>query len=236
MIKKHILFAIVSSIFILSCSSTVQPPAYYKYEAQIIGDPSKTALFVNLDTINIEYINNVSALARKEYSDSFYLSAANQIAFSKMSSMFRLSDINLGESRNLIRYSVLQNDTLSKDSASEAIKEIAKEGQADYVVVPYACQIKYSAIQPQSWRNNAGSYEQPIDYSAATEFHIQIWSSGGELLYEKKGISKNGRPMFYNSFNKHRQKIMKDVVSYANKLYSPPMIRSLDDAIKHAVN
>ena len=239
--KKHFItaVAVITTFLIVSCTAPKQLPAYHKYDQQPLGGQSKTALFVKLNSINIRYINNVLPVSNTEFNDSFYLDAANELAFFRISNLYNISDnqivsLNTKEHTNKtkIQFSIIENDTLLKDSACEIIKEIAQKNNADYVIIPYSCEIKYSALQPESWRNYSGSYEQPVTYTASANFHLQIWNKKGELLFEKKGSGKNGRPMFYNTFK--RKKPDENIVSYAKKLYAPPMVRALNEAIQYA--
>lgn len=222
---------------IFSCTAPKQLPAYSRIGQQPLGDPSKTALFIQLDSIKTTYINNISPVSYTELSDSFFLETANELALCRTSSIFKFKknqELNSGKisNRKTLHFSILEKDTILKDSVCKEVKEIASINDVDYIIIPYSCEIKYSKLQPESWRNYSGSYERPVTYTATASFHLQIWSKEGKLLFEKIGYGKNRRPMFYDIFK--RKKPDEDIVSYAKKLYAPPMIRALNEAVKYA--
>jgi len=216
----------------------------------MINDPgntlrsfSKTALCLPVDTLHVHYADNTKALPDTLFNDSFFMEAANGLLAFEVSKNFAIRQWapTDADSLGLFRhggFSVLTKDTGSIQAMSHYVAVLAKKYNADLVVVPYACTIRHFTVRPAGWRSDkygtSPGYERPISYTAKTEFHVQIWDKAGMLLYERIGTSNTGRPVFY-SFLKREKHPDKDIVKYAKRFYAPPLVKSLYNSIKAAM-
>ena len=201
-----------------------------------------SVLYIPLDTVTSDYINNSAPKPQVEFSDSFYQEAANDLARFELSQVFKIigprSDSNTTpESSALRKYSRVLEDTGSLEQQRELIVALAEKNKADLIAIPYTCTIKYSAIQQQGWRDGkySGSYERPISYTATAEFHVQLWNKKGELVYERVGIGNTGRPIMYSVFKKRKMPEPDKISSYAKKIFAPPLVRALNESIRKSL-
>lgn len=229
----------VCAVFVLSSSSA--KTLHYVAESNIWNDTSLTILYLPLKSIKSEYIDNTSLKPEVEYSDSFYTEAANALVLFELSRIFKVTDQHPDSTGNkkvpqIEEYwSNLVKSETSKDTISELIAGIAKEFNSDLVAVPYSCSIKHSAVRQKGWRGGKyeGSYVRPVTYSANAQFHVQIWSKDGKLLYEKIGLGATGRPIFYSMFKKRTPDASSP--TFARKLFAPPLAKALKEAIRKSL-
>jgi hypothetical protein len=219
---------------------------------------SKNALCLSIDTLHVTYMDNTKAIADTLFNDSFFIEAANGLLLYEVSKNFgirqwtpqdSLLDSSSGAAQDkspdadslaVFRrggFSKLAGDTASLFQIASRIRELAIKYNADLVVIPYACMIKHITVRPTGWRNDkytGPGYDRPISYTAKTDFHVQIWDKNGTLLYERIGKSDTGRPILY-SFLKKEKHPDKDIVKYAKRFYAPPLVKSLYNSIKIAM-
>jgi hypothetical protein len=223
-------------------------------QASLVNDPgdqlsvlSKSALCIPIDTLHVSYFDNTKAIPDSLFNDSFFIEAANGLLSYEVSKRFnimhwtpRAASQDAPDSLDVFRhcgFSRLTHDTASLALIAGRVRGLSKKYNADLVIVPYACMIKHITVRPAGWRNDefAGpGYDRPISYTAKTEFHVQIWDKNGALLYERIGRSDTGRPVFY-SFLKKEKHPDKDIVKYAKRFYAPPLVKSLYNSIKAAM-
>ncbi len=202
----------------------------------------KTALCIPINYLHVSYVDNTKSIPDTLFNDSFFIEAANGLFAYEVSQNFKIVPFSPADSDSISSiknsgYSRLNSDTSSFSHMTEFVKSIAKKHKTDLVVVPYSCIIKHITVRPTGWRNDKFSgpgYEKPISYTAKTEFHVQIWDKTGALLYERIGKSDTGRPVFY-SFLKKEKNPDKDIVKYAKRFYAPPLVKSLYNSIKIAL-
>jgi hypothetical protein len=239
---------IAAAIALTGCTAT---------SATFVNDPdnqlsirSKTALYLPVDTLHVTYIDNTKSIPDILFNDSFFIEAANGLLMYEVSKNFAIRQWAAqdapkdapkdADSLTVFRhggFSRLTHDTTSLGLIAGRVRGLARKYNADLLVVPYACAIKNITVRPAGWRNDkyAGpGYERPISYTAKTEFHVQIWDRNGTLLYERIGKSDTGRPVFY-SFLKKEKNPDKDIVKYAKRFYAPPLVKSLYNSIKSAM-
>jgi len=203
---------------------------------------SQTVLCLPLDTLHVTYADNTKSIPDTLFNDSFFIEAANGLLLYEASQDFNLAHFVPADSDSIsfikrTGFSRLNADTASLLLISEYVKGLAKKHKTDLVIIPYSCIIRHITVRPTGWRNDKFSgpgYEKPISYTAKTEFHVQIWDKNGTLLFERIGKSDTGRPIFY-SFLKKEKKPDKDIVKYAKRFYAPPLIKSLYNSIKVAL-
>jgi hypothetical protein len=205
---------------------------------------SKIALCLSVDTIHVTYVDNTKAIADTLFNDSFFIEAANSLLLYEAAKNFPLRQLDaasLGaDSLAAFRhggYSRLTHDTASLPLIATLVRDLSKKHNADLVIVPYAYVVRNVVIRPAGWRNDkfAGpGYDRPVSYTAKTEFHVQIWDRTGALLYERIGKSDTGRPILYSLLKKEKHPD-KDIVKYAKRFYAPPLVKSLYNSIKAAM-
>jgi hypothetical protein len=212
---------------------------------------SKIALCLPVDTIHVTYVDNTKAIADTLFNDSFFIEAANSLLLYEAAKNFPLrqlgapqgasKDTSVGaDSLAAFRhggYSRLTHDTASLPLIAGFVRDLSKKYNADLVIVPYAYVVRNVVIRPAGWRNDkfAGpGYDRPVSYTAKTEFHVQIWDKSGALLYERIGKSDTGRPILYSLMKKEKH-ADKDIVKYAKRFYAPPLVKSLYNSIKAAL-
>lgn len=229
----------VCAVFVLSSSPA--KTLHYVADSNILNDTSLTILYLPLKSIKSEYIDNTSLKPEVEYSDSFYIEAANALVLFELSRIFKVTDQHPDSTGNKKvpqkeeYWSNLVKSETSEDTISELIAGIAKEFNSDLVAVPYSCSIKHSAVRQKGWRGGKyeGSYVRPVTYSANAQFHVQIWSKDGKLLYEKIGLGAAGRPIFYSMFKKRTPDASSP--TFARKLFAPPLAKALKEAIRKSL-
>jgi len=224
------------NIFSFSSKSTYAQKAEKSCSIRTL--PSKTFFYVPLDSIRTD--NSVSEL-RKEFSDSFFCDAANQLLTYYLS-QYQVPVTNAKDSilqnvkaSTINGCSLLDKDTIRFDSASALIKEIAQRSKAEYVIIPYSCILQERKVVQKAWRDGRGgpSYGRPVKNIASVGIHLQIWDKNGKLLCEYTGDGKESKPMFY-SFFKKRLKIT-STINYSRKIYANPFVRALNEASRELV-
>lgn len=229
--KSHFLISVflISTALILQSKTTSALAA----EKNCSTLPSNSFYFVPLDSIKAD--NNISDL-KKEFSDSFFCEAANQLLIYYLSQshvpVANLSDSVLTKMKASFfkRCSPLLNDTTGMDSIAGIIKEIAQKSKAELVIVPYSCSLQGRMVVQNAWRDGRGgpSYERPVKNIANASIHLQIWDKNGILLCESISNGKETKPMFY-SFFKKRMKIS-SIITYSRKVFANPFVRAINEA------
>jgi hypothetical protein len=220
------------------------------HQSALVNDPggqlvigSKKALCLPVDTLHVSYVDNTKAIPDTLFNDSFFIEAANGLLMYEVSKNFAVQQYAPKDGTDSLAvfrhggFSRLTHDTSSLRLIAGRVRGLSQKYNTDLLVVPYACVIKNFTVRPAGWRNDkyAGpGYERPISYTAKTEFHVQIWDKNGTLLYERIGKSDTGRPVFY-SFLKKEKNPDKDIVKYAKRFYAPPLVKSLYNSIKAAM-
>lgn len=237
MYKTLRLSLFLTTLFCTSC--TTLPPTYTRSGTTALADKSKSVLVLPLDTLHVDYTDNTKAVPDTLFTDSFFIEAANGLILYEASQHFSMCQSQLSEQDSLAflkvkGFSRLLSDTANIHTVESYMKRLALAHKADVIIVPYSCQIKHSTVRQTGWRKDkyAGpGYERPISYTATTSCHIQIWDKNGTLLYERIGKSNTGRPILY-AMLKNEKKPGKDIVAYAKRFYSPPLVKSLYSSIK----
>jgi hypothetical protein len=231
------LILFLTALFFSNC--TTLPPTYTSAGTTALADKTKNVLVLPLDTLHVDYADNTKAIPDTLFSDSFFIEAANGLILYEASKHFsmcqsQLSDQDSISTLKIKGFSRLLADTAHIHDVELYMKKLALAHKADVIIVPYNCQIKHITWRPTGWRKDkyAGpGYERPISYTATTSCHIQIWDKNGTLLYERIGNSNTGRPILY-AMLKNEKNPGKDIVAYAKRFYSPPLVKSLYSSIK----
>jgi hypothetical protein len=240
--KKIILLCTFGVAVATLCGCAAHMAAAVNDPASQLANSAKSALYLPVDTLHVTYIDNTKAIPDTLFNDSFFMEAANGLLMYEVSKNFTIRQWTPQDTDSLAffrqgGFSPLTHDTTSLHLIARRVSELAKKCNADLVVVPYSCKIKHFTVRPTGWRNDkyAGpGYERPISYTAKTEFHVQIWDKDGALLFERIGKSDTGRPILY-SFLKKEKNPDKDIVKYAKRFYAPPLVKSLYNSIKAAM-
>ncbi|NLG18358.1 MAG: hypothetical protein GX556_13580 [Fibrobacter sp.] len=235
------LFIVLITLVLLSCSSQ-QKMFYYAADSSVLNDRTQTVLCLPVRSIQSRYVDNTAIKPEIEFSDSFYIEAANSLLLFELTHLYKVSGLDsdsaamkpLPEIKD--SWSNLVKSEGSKEEISELIRSTAEQFNADLIVIPYSCSIKHSAVRPGGWRDGkfSGSYDRPVSYTATAQFHLQIWSKDGNLLFEKIGKGSNGRPVFYPLF-KNKVKTDAKNPEFAHKIFAPPLVKALNEAIRSSL-
>ena len=239
--KWNSIAAIILLILSIDTVSAQQKSAYFNDPDNILQNRSRKMVVVPVTGLRVKYINNSNFDYKRQFSDSFYVDAANSLLHYECSKRFVLCKDTAGLEgvadtiglRGGLKYSKLSGDSMYADSFASYIKSIAAKYRVDLILVPYSCSIKYIITHKKGWRNQANT-AGPVKYYAQTTMHIQIWDNSGKLLFENVGQGNTGRSRLYSLFKKRRMD--QGIVSYANNLFSSPLVKSLYSAIIEAMN
>jgi hypothetical protein len=230
-----------AAVGVLAVGCAAGSKTYIRDPDRELADSSKVVLFVPLDSITVEYVDRTRAHPDTQFSDSFFLDAANSLFAYVASERFSLrSDPEeLDESEGpfdeirATRYSRIAGNTQQMEQAGALMKKTAGMFHADLILFAYSCKLKHIIYQPQPWRGGGPSYERPESYRAYAWTHVQIWNKQGKLLFEHIGANDAGRPIMYSLFGK---KVPQgDMVKFAKHLYAPPLVRALYHSVQEAV-
>ncbi|MBD3319517.1 MAG: hypothetical protein GF350_00305 [Chitinivibrionales bacterium] len=222
---------ILAPVLLFSCGHKAKM-LYVHSNHDILYDTSATILFIPLQNILTEYLDDTRSEPDTQFTDSFFLEALNGLVPFELSQHFQIHQSDsLGDSIGKLfekKASVLKKDTSNFDSISLYIYQLTKKHDVDLVAFPYSCTIEHRIIQPPGWRGGKygeGHYSRPVSYTAHTKFHLQIWEKNGNLIFERIGTDITKRPVLYSLFKK--EKGDKDINKFARRFYAPPLVRSL---------
>ena len=208
--------------------------------ASRFANSNAIALCLPLKKIYVEYIDETKVKPAVQFADSFLLEAANGFLLYESMRAFKVSP-QQADRHKVIEdfdgrgFSAFGHDSTRLAEVSQRVRGLAAACSVDVVVLPCSCLVKQRIAQPKGWRRSGGpGYERPVSFSAMTSFHIQIWSSGGQLLFERIGISNTGKPILYSFLKKDQPQ--GDIVQFAKKMYAPPLIKSLYASIQSAMH
>jgi|WetSurMetagenome_2_1015567.scaffolds.fasta_scaffold00130_13 hypothetical protein len=229
----------ITVLFLLGCAARMS--TYSNDPSNTLSNRTSTALCVPLDSLHVDYVDNTTAVPDSFFSDSFLVHAADAMLAFEAAKNFRLRKTqgdapdSAGVFRRM-RYSPLSHDTADFQAVSDRIQSLAEKYNATLVVVPYSAEIKQVTIKPAGWRNDrfGPGYERPTTSTAKVNFHVQIWDRKGNLLYERIASGEVGKPFLYSAFKREKNPD-KDIVKYAKRLYAPPVVKALYNAIKTAM-
>jgi hypothetical protein len=208
--------------------------------ASRLSDPTIVALCLPLAKVRVDYIDETKLHPAAEFADSFLLEAANGFLLYESMRAFKMNCRQSGREKPCEAFEPGEFSAFSKDSSrfqevSKRIRDLAEACSVDVVVLPRSCAIQQRIVQPKGFRGRSGpGYERPLSFSAVTSFHVQIWSRGGQLLYERIGRNSTGKPVLYAFLKK--EKPAGDIVQFAKKMYAPPLIKSLYASIQSAMH
>ncbi len=232
-----LLAAFVATLLSLACS-TSRPVLYRHKESRELLSNAERIAYVPRREVDIRYRDNTRALPDSQFSDTFFIETVNALLKYELSQQFGtvigVSDDlvdSLGES--VLGYSRISGDTTDYPIAAGAIRTIAESAGAELVFVPYSVQVRHSTYQPDTWRTQGPSYERPTSISAMSSLLGQIWGADGTLLYERISVKDAGRPILYNLLRKREPD--EDIVRYAKRVYSAPMVKALYRAIQFVI-
>lgn len=103
------------------------------------------------------------------------------------------------------------------------------------MVIPVVCSLEEYTVKRKEWRNGkySSSYKQPVDNIAHVMFHVTVINRAGDVVYDATGTSKKKKPILYSLFKKRRKE--RDTESLSKKMYGPPMLRALRDAVYNSL-
>lgn len=253
LIKNSICIAAVNSLLLLSQLPQLsycqfKAPAAPVKELYVRNDSNYTfaersALFLPVCPVEIIYINDTKTIEKKEFPDSFFIEAAHELINYECIKRFNIciTPQMPGEGQDTLftgqplRYSILKHDTTELNAVSQRIQQLANKAHADFVLVPYSCILKNVVFQQKAWRQETSNTARPIRYIAKTEILLQLWDGNGTLLYEKVGRAQTKRPILYKVFKKKRLKEDEEMVDFTKHAFSPPLVKSLSEAIVDAL-
>lgn len=240
--SKFKISVLVFCVFILIVPGVYAKKSQFKGEKfNSLRDTTQKMLLLNIDSVVTEYYDDTKVDPEIEFSDTFFVEAANKLFSFELNKVFPVTQIDTLDSLySLSKYNGYSqlNKTGDKEKVSKKIKDIAAKYDVAFVLVPIKVYMKHITTKPQGWRDSP-SYEKPVNYKAISKIVIQIWNREGELLLENKGFSDTGRPVLYKIVNRKKKKkgeeSNKDIADFAKRFYSPPIVRALNKAIKKSL-
>jgi hypothetical protein len=196
-------------------------------------------LCLPVTVMRVENIDNTKLRPDIQFSDSFLQNAVNELILFEAAKKFKISRVPAGsfdstEKPSRARYSVLAEDTAEGLLVSKLMQETAAKHAVDFIVAPYAVYVKHRTVKPASWRDDEGpGYDRPVSITAVTSVHIQIWDKNGRLIFERIGESSRGQPVLYSWLKQKSPD--RDIVTYARRLYAPPLLKSLYASVVSAL-
>jgi hypothetical protein len=234
---KALLTILPVSILCVSCIVPLNQQVFLNSTQPIHTDTPRTALYIQLDTITSEYLDNTTILPEIELSDSFYCDAANNLILYEGTKRFTIKTFaEIAQRDSLVRWSSFYGDTAGKGIVSENISKLIRNSGSEYALVAFACSLKHCVTSHNGWRNGkyGGTYTQPLTYTSRAMIHVQVWDKEGVLLYENKATGNSGRPILYDTIKKSVRK--SDVISYSKNPFSPPLLRALNQAARGSMS
>ncbi len=230
----------LSAVCLLLCThcGSSTKLVYHKDQVHLRKVPPHTAVYIPLDHVRLTDSSRPPAGPDSLGVDSFFVDAANSLLRYELSQNFRMvhvpaDSIDIKGMRKSL-YSRLQPGGSKHGRApNEVIHSLANTLETDLVILVYECAVRQRIVRPPGWRNDTyhGSYyDRPTSYLAYTSVHVQIWSSEGNILYEKIGKAKTEQPFLYSVFKQENPG--DDIVRYARRIYAPPLIRALYKSIR----
>lgn len=234
MFKRSLIF-IIFTVLIFVSVTYAKKDQYKGKNFNLLQDTTQKILLLRIDSVATEYYDDTKIDPDIEFSDTFFVDAANNLFHFELRKVYPVTLIDSGDSNYSLNdfnsYSAIKNGGSEKE-VGEKIKVIAEKYDVSFVLVPHKVYMKHITTQPQAWRE-APSYEQPVNYKAISKINIQVWSKDGELLLENSGFSDTGRPVLYKIVRKRKKDDGKDkdIAAFAKRFYSPPIVRALNKAI-----
>ena len=212
---------------------------YFGPDPQRLFDPSLSALCLPVTAVRVENVDNTKLRPDIQFSDSFLQNAVSGLILFEVAKKFKIGRLPAGsldpmEKPSRARYSVLAEDTADKLLVSRLMLERAAKYAVDFIVVPYAVYVKQRTVKPASWRDDEGpGYDRPVSITAVTSVHLQIWDKNGRLIFERIGESSRGQPVLYSWLK--QKKPDRDIVTFARRLYAPPLLKALYASVVSAL-
>jgi hypothetical protein len=209
---------------------------------EMLGDSTKVMVCIPLARLDIRRTDNTSATPRALFDDTFYLESINGLLRFEAAKRYALEPAleavtryldSIGSHDSLPRFSRLVSNGGDSIAAARTATALCEVSGAELLLWPYACSLKHTVHQAGSWRGKGPSYERPVNHSARSTVHVQIWDRGGVLLYERIASGSKSRPLLYSLFG--RRTPDDDIVHYASRLFAPPMVRSLYQAVRRGL-
>ncbi|MBD3356437.1 MAG: hypothetical protein GF363_04730 [Chitinivibrionales bacterium] len=227
----------------IGCASSPQMALFVDDTERLQADTALTILCIPLKEIDIRHSGNARTSIKVEPDDSSLLEAARSLIRFEVSQRYKpvrdsdvpahyLDSVDIFESD--IRYSTLLENHGDSIAAAGTVAKLCKLSGANLVLWPYSCSIKSVAYRPRPWRGGGPSYDRPVEHSARSNVHVQIWDREGRLLYERIAAAEKSSPIMYSLFG--RKRLEEDPVRYAKRLYASPLIRSLYRAVRRSLD
>lgn len=237
-LKSYMPLALLPALLFLACGASRSVLYRHEQLSELLTNAGRVAYVPQLN-VEIRYRDNTRALPDSQFSDTFFVETLNALLKYELSQQFEAvlaapTDLIDSLGPNLFGYSKISADTIDHSATAAAVLVVAENTGAELVFIPYSVHVRHSTHQPKSWRTRGPSYERPISISAASTFHGQIWAADGTLLYERISVKDAGRPILYNLLGKEEPG--EDIVRYAKRVYSPPMVKALYRAIQAVIN
>lgn len=237
--QRNIWISLLIVFFVFVPFSFAKKGQYKGEGYSTLSDTTLPLLLLQIDTVITEYYDDTKIDPDVEFADTFFVKATNDLFHFEMRNRFPLILIDsLDTTFNISDYNTYsQIDRVGEKSAvSEKVKSLAEKYKASFVMIPTLVYMKHITTKPTAWRDSP-SYEHPVNYKAISKVYIQIWNNKGELLLENRGFNDTGRPILYKLVNRKKKKRdgEVDIAVYAKRYYSPPIVKSLNKAIKKAM-
>lgn len=215
------------------------PDTFYVNDPESkLKNPHLKLTYLPISHLRVSYINKTNVKHKREFTDSFYTEAANDFISIEIGHLFKISNCHKDLSSYIdsifrfkkVSYSPMKNDTSQLDSSANFIKRFAEYCDCDLVLIPKNVNLKHQIYQQNSWRNSSSS-SQPIRYSVNSFVHVQLWDKAGNLLFESLVNNHTRQPRTYKIFRKRHPEKENGLINFAQHRQSPPILKSLYDAV-----
>ncbi len=235
---------IVAVLMTAGCGTTGKVIHQQGYYEDIAGYDKK-ALVVPIVAVSTKYRDNTRGEPDTAFADSALVAVGN--AFLKRATARLYTPVPAGSDTVApatdTRFTTLEADSTGDSSAAAVYaRRVCESYGTKVVVVPYAFTAGFRVHQAQGWRRNSGpAYERPVEAKGFARLHVQVWGSDGALLFERVGSAGASKPMLYGWFNgprmraRRREALDDDPVRAASKLYAPPILRAVGNAVDAAL-
>ena len=194
------------------------------------------AVLLPVGRVAMEHRDRTGREPEPIHSDTFLTEAVNGLVLFAASNHFTLlggGDEGAAQPHGNRCRSMFEGAGSDTAGSFPPIRDIAVHYGVPFVILPCDFRVRYTISRPTGWRDDrfGPSYERPVNYTAVTTAHIQVWDSSGVLLLERRATTSADRSMLYGLFRRSRER-EGNIVVLATRFYASPIVKSLDEATR----